>query len=377
MRIGVDIRDLLLARTGARTYLAEVLAALERTAGSHSIVALSPRRAEPIPRKNALDKMREHAAHTWWKQVELPRLAAARGCSVLFCTDFTAPLISRARPVPVFFDGNFWVTPEHYNRLWRILMDVTAIPAARRAPVVVTISEFSRQEIAEHTGIPPERIVAIPIAPKSATTATLTPEETGRVLARYDLDQGTPYVLHVGVMEKRKNLVRLVEAFAQFLQRVSKPYRLVLAGQPGPRQAMDDSANIRAAVARLGLIDSVRFVGHVSDADLPALYQGAAMFVFPSLREGFGIPVLEAFSSRLPVAAANSSAIPEVAGDAALLFDPHDPAAIAEAMTRLAEDSGLRMALVERGLARAPLYSWDRTARELLALFERVAEGRS
>jgi glycosyltransferase involved in cell wall biosynthesis len=306
--------------------------------------------------------------------VQLPRLARAKGCDILFCTDFTAPLVTQARPVPVFYDGNFWVTPAHYNRWWRLLMNATAIPAARRAPAVVTISEFSRREIAQYTGIAPERIVAIPIAPKTATRTVLPAAAVAATLARYGLEAGAPFALHVGVLEKRKNLVRLVEALARVQAAGGQPRQLVLVGQPGPRQDMDDSANIRAAIARLGLAECVRLIGHVPDGDLPAFYQGAALFVFPSLREGFGMPVLEAFSSRLPVAAADSSAIPEVAGDAALLFDPLDVDAIAAALRRLAEDDGLRAALVERGVARAAGYSWERTARELVALFARIVE---
>lgn len=374
MRIGVDTRDLLLARTGARTYLVEVLAALERVAGPHEIIPLSPQRAGSTRRANALDKIREHMAFTWWKQVELPRLAAAKGCDVIFCTDFTAPLAAGAKTVPVFHDGNFWVNPEHYNRWWRLLINTFAVPAAKRSPAVVTVSAFAREEIAAHTGIPLERIVVIPNAAKSSTTAPPSPEETARILAGYELDAQTPYVLHVGVLEKRKNLVRLVEAFALFCKQVGQPYQLVLVGQPGPRQDMDDSANIRASIERLGLTGCVRLIGYVPDEHLPAFYQGATLLVFPSLREGFGIPILEAFSSRLPVAAANSSAIPEVAGDAALLFDPSDAEAIAAAMLRLAQDADLRQELIGRGLRRTALYSWDRTAHELLTLFERIAK---
>lgn len=370
MRIGVDTRDLLLSRTGARTYLVEVLAALERVAGPHEIIPLRPQRAGAVRRANALDKVREHITFTWWKQVELPRLAAAKGCDVIFCTDFSAPLFSRAKTVPVFHDGNFWVNPEHYNRWWRLLMNTFAVPAARRSPAVVTVSAFAREEIAAHTGIPLERIVVIPNAAKSSTTAPPSPGETAHILAGYGLDANTPFVLHVGVLEKRKNLVRLVEAFAQFCTQVDQSYQLVLVGQPGPRQDMDDSANIQASIERLLLTDRVRQIGYVPDEHLPAFYQGATLLVFPSLREGFGIPILEAFSSRLSVAAARSSAIPEVAGDAALLFDPTDSTAIAEAMLRLAQDAALRQELIERGLERATLYSWDRTGRALIALFE-------
>lgn len=377
MRIGVDTRDLQIARTGARTYLAEILSAFERVAAPHVIVPLTPKNAETARSGSTIGKIREHVAYTWWKQVELPRLAKANCCDVIFCTDYTVPLISHAKTIPVFHDGNFWVTPEHYNRLWRVLMDVFAVPGAKRSPAVVTVSEFSRQEIAAHTGIVLEKIIVIPNAPKTSTATSLPAADLLQVLARYDLADRVPYILHVGVLEKRKNLVRLVEAFALFKERVQVPYRLVLVGQPGPRQAMDDSINIQAAIRRLGLADYVRLIGYVSDTDLPALYQGAAMFVFPSLREGFGIPILEAYNSRLPVAAANSSAIPEVAGGAALLFDPNNTNEMAESMAKLAQDASLRSTLIEQGLKRMSCYSWDRTARELISLFERTVEHRT
>jgi glycosyltransferase involved in cell wall biosynthesis len=180
------------------------------------------------------------------------------------------------------------------------------------------------------------------------------------------------FSLHVGVLEKRKNLPRLVEAFARFSTWIEHPYHLILVGPVGPKRDMDDSASIRATIERLGLEKSVVLVGHVPDHDLPAFYQGATFFVFPSLREGFGIPVLEAFNNDLPVVAADSTAIPEVAGDAALLFEPTDVEAMAQAMLRVATDNDLRASLVRRGRERTRLFSWDRTASRLIDLFEQI-----
>lgn len=375
MRIGIDTRDLVIARTGARTYLEEVLAGLSRQAGSHAIIQLQPKQMDPVHGRGAIGKMREHTNFIWWKQVELPRLAQQQGCDVIFCTDFTVPLFASAKTVPVFYDGSFWVNPEHYNRYWRLLMNTFAIPAAKRSPAVVTISEFSRQEIATCTGIPQQRIMAIPIAAKTAASVQLTKTEIELILIRYGLHIDVPFILHVGVLEKRKNLVRLVEAFAQFLNQVDKPYQLVLLGQPAPKTNMDDSENIRNTVERLGLHERVQFTGYVPDADLAAFYQGAKLFAFPSLYEGFGIPILEAFKNQLPVITARSSAIPEVAGDAALLFDPMDTASIAQAMLQVACDAGLCKTLIERGKKRSQYYNWDSTAKQLLALFEQITKG--
>ncbi|MCC6454913.1 MAG: glycosyltransferase family 4 protein [Caldilineaceae bacterium] len=371
MRIGIDIRDLGIARTGARTYLEETLSALQSASG-HEVVPLHPQNVATTRDRSRFARVAEHAAFAYWKQVQLPLMAKERQCDVLFCTDYTVPLQTSIPAIPVFYDASFWAHPEQYNWIWRKSLDLLTVPAAKRAPAVVTISEFARKNIIAYTGISPDRIIAIPIAPKTKATHSLADADVSAILARYTIDVDVPYILHVGVMEKRKNLVRLVEAFALFQQQVGTPYQLVLVGQPGPRADMDDSANIREAVTALGLADSVRMAGHVPDEALPALYQGASMFVFPSLREGFGIPILEAFNHDLPVAAANSSAIPEVAGDAALLFEPTDPQDIAAAMLRVAGNEVLRNQLIGKGRARRQQFSWDKTAQELITLFERV-----
>jgi glycosyltransferase involved in cell wall biosynthesis len=371
LRIGIDVRDLKIAKTGARTYLEEILVALPRVAPQHQFLCLEPayhQGKSPTLR----GKIGEHLSFIWWKQIELPRQARRHRCDLVFCTDYAVPLFPPCQAIPVFFDASFWANPEHYNRLWRALMDLLTLPAARKAPVVVTISQFSAAEIAMHTNIPRPRIVVIPIAPKSSTQIKLDQEQIRDVLRTYGLDTGLPIVLHVGVLEKRKNLPRLIEAFAQFLARVERPHRLVLVGQAGPKRNLDDSSAIHSAIQRFDVADRVVLTGHIPDRDLPAFYQGADFLVFPSLREGFGLPILEAFANDLPVLAAQSSAIPEVVGEAALLFDPMDIGAIAQTMLRVATDTDLKQELIQRGRVQGELFSWDRTASRLVDLFEQI-----
>lgn len=370
MRIAIDIRDLSLAKTGARTYLEEILVALPRVAPQHEFVKLAPARPVRPASHTIWSKMASHLGFVYWKEIVLPIKAWRAGCDIILCTDYTVPLFTTARTVPVFYDANFWSNPKQYNRIWRLLMDYVALPAARHSPLVVTISEFSRSEIARHAGISSRRIVAVPIAPKSSATGAISAPEITRILGQYRIDTSQPYFLHVGVLEKRKNLVRLVEAFARYKAKGDRPHQLVLVGQPGPKTDMDDSQNIRNVINKLQLEDCVRMTGHVSDDELPAFYQGAFGFVFPSLREGFGIPILEAFQNQVPVAAAKSSAIPEVAGDAAILFDPQNVDEIAWALERLATDENLRNVLISKGNEQASLFSWDETARQLVNLFE-------
>jgi glycosyltransferase involved in cell wall biosynthesis len=184
-------------------------------------------------------------------------------------------------------------------------------------------------------------------------------------------------LLYVGTLHPRKNLVRLVQAFALLLRSsfsmpepLSSDLQLVLAGQKG--WLYDE---LFAQVRELGLAQRVVLTGYVPDADLPALLSGALAFVFPSLHEGFGLPVLEAMACATPVVCSSVSSLPEVAGDAALLVDPLDTESLAGAIGRIVTDEGLRRTLVERGLRQIRGFSWQRCAKEILQILEEVGRG--
>jgi glycosyltransferase involved in cell wall biosynthesis len=178
------------------------------------------------------------------------------------------------------------------------------------------------------------------------------------------------YLLYVGTVQPRKNLERLIDAFALVADRPELAgVQLVIAGGRGWL-----SEGVERRAAERGLAGRVRLSGYLPDADLPALLSGALAFVFPSLYEGFGMPVLEAMACGAPVLTSTTSSLPEVADDAALLVDPSDTAAIAAGIARLAADGGLRADLYARGLARAAAFTWDRCARETLAVLRESAE---
>ncbi|MGD1997205.1 MAG: glycosyltransferase family 1 protein, partial [Anaerolineae bacterium] len=194
------------------------------------------------------------------------------------------------------------------------------------------------------------------------------PGERRRLQERYGLgdpstEERRPYVLSVGTLQPRKNYIRLMRAFAEL-----RPdgHKLIIAGGEGWL-----CEPILAEAEKHG--DRIRMLGFVEESDLPALYRGAALFAFPSLYEGFGLPVLEAMACGVPVVCSNVSSLPEVAGEAALLTDPHDEEALAEAMQRVLEDEELQQQMVTRGLERATAFTWERAAQQLLAAFEAVA----
>jgi glycosyltransferase involved in cell wall biosynthesis len=372
MRIAVDVRDLLIAKTGNRTYLEELSRALPEVTDRHKFIFLAPRWKPPAG-NTVWHKILGHISLYLWKEVELPWRAWREGCDVVFCTDYIVPLFYAGETIPVFHDAGFWERPQDYNRLWRLLLDVLALPAARRSAATITVSQFSKQRLASLTGISRDRLRVVFEAPKSMSLAPQDLQSSKTTLARYDLVD-KPFLLHVGVLEKRKNLPRLVEAFALAKQELAQDYRLVLVGQPGPKRDMDDSLLIKKTIHNLGLEQSVIMTGYISDEELPVFYQNANCYAFPSLYEGFGLPILEAFANDLPLVAANCASLPEIAGDAALFFDPYDIEDMAQQIVCAVNDDTARNRLVEAGRKRIREFSWETAAREIIEIMELVGE---
>jgi glycosyltransferase involved in cell wall biosynthesis len=237
--------------------------------------------------------------------------------------------------------------------------------ACRRARMVITGSTTSAEDLRRLLHLPAERIATIPYGVDAGFRPS-PPEQVA--VMRQALGLAYSYVLYVGIHKPHKNLVRLVHAWKRISDEVRGDTRLVLAGREDPRYPQT-----RQAIAQLGLQSSVTILGAVQDTDMATLYSGATAFAFPSLYEGFGLPVLEAMACGTPVVASNRSSLPEVLGDAGLLVDPLDVDALAEALTRLLRDAELRRELSAKGLARAGRLTWERAAQETLTVYRRVA----
>jgi glycosyltransferase involved in cell wall biosynthesis len=230
--------------------------------------------------------------------------------------------------------------------------------AARRADRVIAISHSAAAEIVEVVGLPAKRIDVIHLGGRPPGPAT----DEGELRRRLELGDA-PVVLSVSARRPHKNLPRLLEAFA----RTRPPAMLVLPGYSTPFEN-----DLTRLAGRLDVTERVRFLGWVSDPDLEGLYAAAACFVFPSLAEGFGLPVLEAMQRSVPVACSNTSSIPEIADGAARYFDPHSIGEIETAMNELLTDAALARRLAEAGAERAKAFSWERAAAQTLASYERA-----
>jgi glycosyltransferase involved in cell wall biosynthesis len=318
VRVGIDVSPLVQTRAGTARYLRALLARNEYERLSWG----GPSRLATVARD------------AWWYPLALPREARRGNLDVLHCPTFRGPFSTAVPLVVTVLDLAVLRHPGMFNQ-WSRRYSRFAVPrVVQAAKAVITISEFTKREVVEVLGTPPEKVHAIPIA----VEAPFTPEGP-----RADGD----YVLAVGTLEPRKNLARVVEA----ARRAGAELRVVGAEGWG-------------GVAVDG------WVGRVSDEELAALYRGARAVAYPSLYEGFGLPVLEAMACGAPVVTSRGSATEEVADGAAILVDPLDVGAIAAG---LEEASSRRDELRARGLERARAFSWDRVARETWAVYESVA----
>jgi len=227
--------------------------------------------------------------------------------------------------------------------------------SARRARRVLTVSEASRDDIVRYLGVSADKVDVIPNAIDEKLSTLATGDDITRVRERYQLTG--PFVLYSGNIKPHKNLDRLIEAFSLLRSEHGADVTLVILGDEASKYP-----KLRRLVHRHQLHKHVRFLGFVPDQTLAALYRLAAVFVFPSLYEGFGLPPLEAMALGTPVIVSNVSSLPEVVGDAALLIDPRQPAEIAAALNRVLTDTNLRDDLIRRGLARVQDFSWTRSA---------------
>jgi glycosyltransferase involved in cell wall biosynthesis len=307
---------------------------------------------------------RLHEAHRFpvravWMEACVPRALAAIGADVAHFTNYTAPLWLDRPYVVTIHDMSLALLPECSTWKMRLIVPRVLPRVARRARLVLVPSLATRDDVVRLLSVDPGRVRVIPhAAPRAFAEAPGSPAP-----------DGPPYFLFVGNLEPRKNLARALRAFARIAPSLPG-HRFLIVGQPGWKY--DD---VLAEAARPELLGRVERRGYVAEGELPALYRGATAFVYPSLYEGFGLPVIEAMACGAPVLTSRVSALPELAERAALLVDPYDERALAEAMHALATDAGLRERLRGDGRARAAQYSWEATAERTIEAYEEARRG--
>lgn len=373
MRVAIDATSVPATPAGAGVYAIELVRAMmERdahdgyavfTRGAWFDEAAAGRRNWRVARVDAASRRKR----LLWEQTALPAEVARLGIDVLHSTHHTLPLRRmRARRVVTVHDVTFFRIPERYPPARRFYMQTVTRLAARVADAIIVPSRAVREDVVRALRLPEAKVTAVHEAP-GARYRPAPPADAAEVARRYGMDGR--FVLSVGSLEPGKNRGRLIRALRD-LRDEGIDVPLLVAGQPAWRHEGEG-----ALVRDLRMEDRVRFAGYVPDDDLPALYAAATVFAFPSLYEGFGLPVVEAMACGAPVLTSDVSATAEVAGDAALLVDPLSITSIRDGLRDLLTDEARRRALAAAGIARAAEYSWRRAAGETYAVYERALRG--
>ena len=372
-KVVVDVFYLYVAQTGIKTYIVTLCDEILKKNNSDFEYIISPNyqkvkqnqffRGKTAKWKNILYQL----LYFFRKQVVLPILSYYHQASIVFSPDILSPIFAKGEKVYVVHDTCFWDTPEHYQPLWLKYYLYFLEKGLQKNGEIITITQFSKLRLQE---LPPFKSIPIKVVYQASGLS--------ESLALTDLKSNpqAAYFLHVGVLEKRKNLSLLIQAFDKLTKMEGyESHRLVLVGQRGPRETLDDYDHLVELVTTLGLTDKVDFTGYISQEQLASYFQHALGYVFPSTNEGFGLPVLEAFSFGLPVIISRQGALMEVAGDAALILEKNEEESLIQSMKLLVDDPDLRKELGEKGRIRLQEFSAEKFFLSLEQAFKEILKG--
>ena len=369
MRIAIDAHSVGTQLAGNESYatnLIEALAQIDKT-NDYTLYVTKTEAVERFHRRWPNFEVRQTVPHTPLIRIPLVLSAELRKRPVdVLHVQFTAPPASPCPVVVSIHDLSFEHLPQTFTRRSRTQLRLTVRYSARVAARVIVPTHYGKNDLSTTYKIPLEKIEVIPLA-AGRTFSPASEKDVQRVRQTYVIQD--EYILSVGSIQPRKNLPRLIAAFARLRSTWSngKLPKLVLVG----KQAWLYDETIRA-IESAGIEDSVILTGYVPAADLPALYTGATCFVYPSYFEGFGLPPLEAMRCGTPVITGNTTSLPEVVGDAALTVDPFSVEALESGIKKLLINPDLRATLRVKGLAQAEKFNWQDTARETLAVYQRA-----
>ena len=368
MRIAIDARKL--HDYGIGTYVRNLLRQLARQDKTTEYVLICREIDLDLASElgpNFRTVKEKAGAYSIREQLAVPLDLRRERAALFHAPHYVLPPLTPCRSVVTIHDCIHLRFPQYLpSRIGYAYARASLWTATHRAARVITVSEASKRDILRYFRVPESRIDVIYNAIDDRFWEAPTPDAMERVRQRYQLT--APFILYAGNIKPHKNLERLIEAFHLLRQDESlRDVQLLIIGDEISKYQM-----LRRAVHRHQLHKHVRFFGFVTDETLAALYRLADVFVFPSLYEGFGLPPLEAMASGTPVVTSNVSSLPEVVGDAALMIDPYEPQAIADAIRRVLVEPELRATLRTRGLARAREFSWERSIRRVRQIYDEV-----
>lgn len=377
MRIGINALYLLPGKVGgSETYVRNLVKWLPRAAPSNEYVVFINRESAGVfeslaPGAKIVEcpvNATNRAFRILWEQIALPFQAAKHRIDILLSAGMTAPFFSPVPSVVVIYDLQHINQPENFNRWYLLFLKSIIYLSAKRSAGVITLSRKSKEDIERYYNIRPGNIGVTYMASDSEAFYKRGAAEVASVRKKYGLPES--FILYIASSLPHKNYIRLLAAFKS-VRGTLRGTKLVLIGA---RDYGHDA--IAAKISELGLTDDVIFLGWLPFEDIPLIYSASELFVFPSLHEGFGIPVVEAFACGVPVVCSKIEPLAEVAGGAAYLVDPLSPDDMAGGMLKVIMDGPLRERLIRDGLKRAAHFSWEKTASATLSIMSGYLKGR-
>ncbi|MBO0726461.1 MAG: glycosyltransferase family 4 protein [Blastocatellia bacterium] len=372
MHIGIDAHAIGARQGGNETYIANLIKSLAEIDGDNRYtIYLANAGAAARWREEFTNRYKNFSVRLLPPPTPLVRVPVyltyellRRPVDVLH-VQYTAPPFCRAPLVVTIHDLAFERMPETFTRRGSFQLKLTVRRTAKKAARIATVSEYSRQDLLSIYKLTPEKVaVTYNGVGSSFVPQPSVPDEAEQIRRRFGVSRD--FLLAVGSLQPRKNMVRLIRAYARLRsEREDFSPQLVIVGRK-----LWLASEIFDEVKRQRWADDVIMTGYVADEDLPAVYRAARAFVYPSLFEGFGLPPLEAMACGTPVVTSDVSSLPEVAGDAALLIDPNDEGALANALLEIVNDEGLRSKLREKGIAQAKKFTWRAAAERTLSLYQ-------
>lgn len=361
MKIAIDLSITKINQAGTAVYAANLIEALQRVDHRNQYQIFAVNQTRTMGQRKTLGSRTKVIYHDMiWHHAILPWKAQRAGADLLFMPANTTPLFTPCPTVVAIHDIMPVARPQQFTFWFRNYARIFMPLSARRSALILTCSAHSKQDIVERFNVPPEKVAVTHLAANSKFHP-VSPEAIATIKQKHGLDQ---FILVVGTLEPRKNIVRLIQAYAE----VRKAGITIPLVHVGSRGWLYDE--VFSEVERLGLEGSVRFLGRASLDDLVNFYNAATVFVYPSLYEGFGIPVLEAMSCGCPTITSNLSSLPEVIGDAGIMIDPYNVDQLASEIRHVLEDRALAEDMRLRGLARSKFFTWEHCAQDTMAAFD-------
>jgi len=367
VRIGIDVRKL--HDYGIGTYINNLIIELAKLDNTNDYLLLCRQNDDQYINSlanNFHSVPLRSANYSISEQISIPYSLAFNSINLFHAPHYVLPALTPCRSIVTIHDCIHLKFPEYLpSKLAALYAWSQLWIAVRRARAIITVSEHSKDDIAALFNVHPEKITVIPNAVNNRYKAKLTSEHLAAIKQQCQLER--PFIMYSGNIKPHKNIAKLIEAFKQVRLAGHDDITLVIVGSHGAERD-----RLQKLVQRLNLQEHVRFLGFQTEDLLAGLYQLAELFVLPSLYEGFGLCPLEAMASGTPVVASNVAALPEVLGEAALFVNPRDAGSIADGITTVLDNNSLRSDLIEKGRTRAEAFSWQRTARQIHRIYERI-----